>query len=238
MLEVLLGKVVVLLRNALILEAFNQLARLQLEVLRGRRGAIDNCINKGNVIGGYMAGGIAGSASSVSKCYNNSEVVCNQGNPTGGIAGYAYNVEMCFSLSYVSGRHVGGICGSGYVYDSYVSGGTVECTSSNGYAGGIAGTGSATNCYFMGKNYPDYGGAILCAGTATNCYFIKGAASQGLGTSASGEAIEIEEKDMYTDEFLTKLIAGRTESAWVKSSSGLPVLNWTNDGSPYISTGK
>lgn len=131
----------------------------------------------------------------------------------------------------------GGIVGGGSVTDSFVVRGTITDTGFNSPSGGIAGHGSATNCYFMGTityNTVEYGGAVIGSGTATNCYFKKGAATQGIGTKSSGEAIEIEEKDMYTDEFLTKLIAGRTESAWIKSSSGLPVLNWTNNGTAQI----
>ena len=141
--------------------------------------ALQNCINKGNVIGVNYVGGIGGYMGiSVSGPENTTDkaVIINSANEAnvtgvsnvGGIVGYSMaSINTCYSIKEISASstNVGGIVGSFYVTDKGTR--ITNCYSiadlaveTNGYAGGIVGYSdysnnenvAITNSYFAGKN--------------------------------------------------------------------------------------
>lgn len=66
---------------------------------------IDNCVNIADISAGYEAGGIAGIASSISRCYSQGDIKGGTSKCAGGIAGSGTSVEFCFSNANVEGRY-------------------------------------------------------------------------------------------------------------------------------------
>ncbi|ROR28509.1 hypothetical protein EDD66_10491 [Mobilisporobacter senegalensis] len=146
-------------------------------------GIVDNCYNKGNVIGyGSELAGIVGSNydGTVKNCYNYGKVTYSDVNShpsdIGGIVALNYGqIDNCYNKGYVfendkvkqPDRDLGGIVGNnlGKVENSY-NDGSITCGNNVNCVGGIAGTncdGNIVNSYNTGK-----------ITTGKNCSYISG----------------------------------------------------------------
>ena len=119
----------------------------------------------------FYVGAISGSLwsnSRISNCYNTGtiNVTSNTNSYVGGITGYTDGavVNNCFNMGAVSstGGSAGGIVGNSWHLSNCYNTGAVTATR---YAGGIAGYGSATNCYYLDTSASKASGNIE---TSTN----------------------------------------------------------------------
>ncbi|WP_101721107.1 hypothetical protein [Eggerthella timonensis] len=113
---------------------------------------VESCVNYATIKGSQKTAGIIGNlptnqaVASMAYCGNYGSVTTSQGD-SGGVAGQACDgrIEYCFNRGYLKtgsgGYGSGGICSSGYVYNSYNAG--TGSTNSK-----ITARRSATNCYY------------------------------------------------------------------------------------------
>ncbi|WP_302772667.1 S-layer homology domain-containing protein [Anaerotignum lactatifermentans] len=162
---------------------------------------IENCYNKGTVIGtgsNAAIGGVCGENNSIiENSYNTGKV---SGNIAGGVCGGSTGmIESCYNTGKVSGNTAGGVCGVATCrIKNCCNKGTVTGT---GNVGGVCGQNDSIypieNSYNTGTvNGTNAGGVsgYNNFGTITNCYFLSGTAGNGIGTS-SGTVTNVEEKD-------------------------------------------
>lgn len=153
----------------------------------------------------------------------------------GGIAGSAGSGQSIISNCYVSGTvkagssrnhdriSIGGIIGlsSGMVRDCYnmadISAPDAECV------GGVAGTGSVTGCYNIGKidaaSYAEYAGPVVgfnvAAGTSTGNYYLAGTFSAG-GSGGSNYRALTDAQMRHAGSFTGFHFNGQSsESTWM-----------------------
>ncbi len=124
---------------------------------------IEGCINYGEIIGHYMAGGILGNGKAIINDCSNHCIIYPENESdylvAGGIAGQAGNSKItnCFNYHHVNGSHVGGICGNAALTEIVCCGNTGDI---NGHTyddklilvGGISGSGGTiSDCFNRGN---------------------------------------------------------------------------------------
>ncbi len=199
---------------------------------------------------GAPAGGIIGNITNgninITSCYNRSNI--SDSANCGGIVGYItggnqINITNCFNTGNISNATgpSGGIIG---LLQSYSQANIINCFNvgnldslNSSPLGGIIGFPSTSNdgvclisnCYNSGNISGNSNGAITGlfynnTTTINTCYYLSGTASTQDGTNIGNPKSLAE---MQTDNFLTQLINGQTDTLW-RRQDGI------NNGLPYL----
>lgn len=195
-------------------------------------GIIKKCYNNAKSFKGTLKlAGIAYKNSGIiSKCINNSYVGVSNG--VGQAAGISMLndgiVEYCINNGRIEGWQYGGglICtNTGRLSNSY----NIANIDFNWYPAGICptNTGIISNCYNLGKMW----GSRSCAtadSNISNSYSLK--INENLAGSNYTNCSFRTEAELKSDEQITLLNTGNTETVWVKDTKGInngyPILAW------------
>ncbi|MHC4867842.1 MAG: GLUG motif-containing protein, partial [Planctomycetota bacterium] len=152
---------------------------------------VADCNSSGSVsASGEWVGGLVGSSFGDSSITNSSSSSTVSGNEeTGGLAGYGDGIVAdCHATGSVdsSDRYAGGLLGRGSATNCYATG---RVTAALYDAGGLLGSGSAVDCYATGDVSAVSGaGGLVGYGTATNSY-ATGTVTASSGTGSAGGLI-------------------------------------------------
>ncbi|MBO5220868.1 MAG: bacterial Ig-like domain-containing protein [Clostridia bacterium] len=148
-----------------------------------------------------VAGGLAAGGGTIEDSYNLCHVsATGKLGTAGGIAGTGSQISRCYNTGNVSGGYsAGGICGNGgNITDCFNTGIITRGEKSGGIVGSASGV--VTNCYNVGcikdgyKKYVGIVGKFRNEGKQVNCYmFDKQASGEGLGARRSEEQMRTQE---------------------------------------------